>query len=57
MSLIADLMELGECDGTKEKRKALAKKIKSKQKDKPDQLEVDNTAYAGKADGWTAQKG
>jgi hypothetical protein len=55
MSLIADLIELNEC-GTKEKRKALAKKIKSKKKDKPDQLEVDNTAYAGKSDGWTAQK-
>jgi len=51
--LIQDLIELSEC-GSKEKRKALAKKIKSKSKDKP--AEVDNTAYAGKSDGWTAQK-
>jgi len=51
MSLIADLIKLNEC-GTKEMRKALAKKIKAKRKDKPE--EVDNTAYAGKSDGWTA---
>ena len=56
MSLINDLLELDECT-TKEMRKTLAKKIKSKKKDKPDQLNPDNTAYAGKSDGWTAEKG
>ena len=55
MSLLSDLIELSEC-GSKDKRKALAKKIKSKKKDKTSE-EVDNTAYAGKADGWTAEKG
>lgn len=56
MSFLADMLELHEC-GTKEKRKALAKKIKSKRKDKVEQLDVDNTAYAGKVNGWQGSSG
>lgn len=55
MSLIADLIELNEC-GTKEMRKALSKKIKAKRKDKPEE-EVDNTAYAGRTNGWQGSSG